>query len=246
MANKTLKALFVNGSPRTAKRCSVAKSGEATKDSAAAAVVANTAQILARAAEGAASKGAQTEIVNLYDFRYSGCASCFACKLKDAKTEGVCAINDALRPLLQKAVEADIIVVGSPVYFSDLTGMTRSFLERFIFPNFSYDLDAEGKRVPPRLRKQTAMIFTMNVPEQILEQIQYDVLLGKSVQIMQQNFGHCESLFVCDTYQFPDYSRYVAGIFSEPDKRHHREEHFPLDLRRAYDLGCRLVENLSE
>lgn len=224
MANKILKALFVNGSPRTAN---------------------NTAQILAKAAEGAASKGAQTEIVNLYDYRYCGCTSCFACKLKDAKTKGLCAVRDELTEVLRKAVDADIVVIGSPIYFSDITGMTRAFLERFMFPNFSYDLDAEGKRVPPRLKKQTAMVYTMNVPEQILEQMQYDVLLGKIAQIMQQNFGHCEPLFVCNTYQFADYSRYAAGMFSEPDKRRHRDEHFPLDLQRAYELGARLAENLQ-
>lgn len=225
MENRTIKALLVNGSPRRNR---------------------NTARILAKAAEGAAAKGAQTEIVNLYDLQYCGCTSCFACKLKDARTEGICAVNDALKPLLVKAVEADIVVIGSPVYFSDLTGMVRSFMERFIFPNFSYDLDADGKRVPPRLSKRTAMVYTMNVPEQGLEPYGYDVLLGKSAQIMEQNFGHCERMFVCNTYQFDDYSRYAAGMFDEPAKRRHRDEHFPEELQRAYELGCRLVEGLAK
>lgn len=223
MENNTVKALLVNGSPR--------------KDG-------NTARMLAKAAEGAASRGAQVEIINLYDQCYCGCTSCFACKVKGAKTEGICAVSDGLRPVLEKAVAANIVVIGSPIYFSDLTGMVRSFMERFIFPNFSYDLDADGKRIPPRLKKQTAMIFTMNVPEAILEPNRYDILLGRSVQVMQQNFGHCEGLFVCDTYQFDDYSKYAAGMFDEAAKRRHREEHFPTDLQRGYELGCRLVDNL--
>ena len=225
MENNTIKALFINGSPRKNN---------------------NTAQILSKAASGAASKGVQVEIVNLYDQRYCGCTSCFACKLKNAKTNGICAVNDDLRPILKKAVEADIVVIGTPIYFSDITGMTRSFIERFIFPNFSYDLDADGKRIPPRLSKKTAMIFTMNVPEQILDQIGYNVLLGKSVQILQQNFGYCEGLFVCDTYQFNDYSQYAAGMFDEPAKRRHRDEHFPIDQQRAYELGRRLVEQTEK
>lgn len=225
MDNKPIKALFVNGSPRKHK---------------------NTAQMLAKAAEGAASKGAQVEIVNLYDLQYCGCTSCFACKLKDARTNGVCAIRDALRPVLEKAVRADAVVIGTPVYFSDVTGMTRAFIERFVFPNFSYDLDVDGNRLPPRLRKQTAMIFTMNIPEQALEQWKYDILLGTSVKILEQNFGHCEGLYVCDTYQFSNYSLYAAGMFNEADKRRHHEEHFPLDLQRGFELGCRLVENLEK
>ena len=225
MENKPIKALFVNGSPRKNK---------------------NTARMLAAAAEGAASKGAQTEIIHLYDLRYCGCTSCVACKLKEARTEGICAVRDALRPVLEKAVEVDAVVIGSPVYFSDLTGMTRSFLERFAFPNYSYDLDADGNRLPPRLRKQTALICTMNIPEAGFGKWNYDLLLGTSARILRQTFGSCEELYVCNTYQFDDYSRYAAGMFDEADKRRHRDEHFPIDLQRGYELGCRLVENLTK
>lgn len=223
MKNNIIKALFVNGSPRKNK---------------------NTALMLAHAAEGAASKGAQVETIHLYDLSYCGCTSCFACKLKNAKTNGICAVQDALQPILQKAVEADIVVIGTPVYFSDMTGMTRAFIERFVFPNFSYDLDADGNRMPPRIYKQTAMIFTMNIAEQALEQWNYPLLLGTSVKILEQNFGYSEGLYVCNTYQFNDYSRYAVSMFNEADKRKHRDEHFPIDLQRGYELGCRLVENL--
>ena len=225
MEHKPIKALFVNGSPRKHK---------------------NTALLLAKAAEGAASSGAEVETVHLYDLQYCGCTSCFACKLKEAKTAGVCAVRDGLRPVLEKAVAADVVVIGTPVYFSDVTGMTRAFLERFVFPNFSYDLDAAGNRLPPRLHKQTAMIFTMNIPEEGLEAWHYPLLLGTSVRILEQNFGHSEGLYVCNTYQFDDYSRYAVAMFDEAAKRRHRDEHFPIDLQRSYELGCRLVEQLKK
>lgn len=120
MEKKTIKALFVNGGPRKRN---------------------NTAQMLENALKGAQEAGAQCEMVNLYDLDFKGCKSCFACQLKNAKTDGVCAIRDGLRPLLEKARDADVIVIGSPVYFSYPTGETRSFLERLIFPNFTYDYD---------------------------------------------------------------------------------------------------------
>lgn len=50
-------------------------------------------------------------------------------------------IKDDLRPVLEKAHEADVLVIGSPVYFSYPSGMTRSFMERLIFPHFTYDYD---------------------------------------------------------------------------------------------------------
>ncbi len=63
----------------------------------------NTAKMLEAAAEGARGAGAETETVNLYDFPFAGCKSCFACKLKNAKTNGVCALRDDLRPILERA-----------------------------------------------------------------------------------------------------------------------------------------------
>ncbi len=55
-------------------------------------------------------------------------------------------------------------------------------------------------------------------------------------------FGHCESLFVCNTYQFKNYSRYAINLFKEEDKAKYRDEHFNIDLENAFNLGKRLVK----
>ena len=115
-----MKAMFFNGSPRKNW---------------------NTAKALDAAAEGAKSVGFDVERVDLYDVKFNGCASCFACKLKNRKTNGVCAIRDELRPILERARQADVLVIGSPVYFSYPTGVMRSFLERLAFPVYSYEYE---------------------------------------------------------------------------------------------------------
>ena len=74
----------------------------------------NTHKMLEAAKAGAEEAGAETELVNLYDIKFPGCKSCFACKLKNAKTNGVCAIRDDLRPVLERARQADVLVLGSP------------------------------------------------------------------------------------------------------------------------------------
>ena len=58
---------------------------------------------------------------------------------------------------------------------------------------------------------------------------------------MEIVLGHCETLCAYNTYQFRDYSRYDANMFSEPEKAEHREKIFPEDLNKAYELGKRLV-----
>ena len=57
----------------------------------------NTATLLGKALEGAASKGAETELVHLYDLSFKGCISCFACKLKGGRSYGKCAVEDDLK-----------------------------------------------------------------------------------------------------------------------------------------------------
>ena len=216
------KALFINGGPRKNK---------------------NTVQVMEKAMEGAMNAGAEVEIVHLYGLNFKGCKSCFACKLKNAKTDGICAIKDDLRPVLEKAHEADVIVLGSPVYYSCPTGEIRSFMERLMFPVDTYMLDENGirqrywqKTIP------TAMILTMNVPEQALEQWNYPTLLGINSRLLGELFGYSETLMVCNTYQFNDYSKYAINLFKEEDKARQRREHFPIDLQNAYELGKRLVE----
>ena len=220
-SGKKLKALFVDGGPRKNN---------------------NTAQLLQNAMKGATDAGAECSLVRLYELDFKGCRSCFACTLKNAKTDGVCAIKDGLRPVLEQARDADIIVIGSPVYFSYPTGETRSFMERLLFANHTYDLGPDGGMHPPIRRKRTAMIYTMNCPEEWMEKYHYTTLLGTSVENLRMIFGHSEVLYSCDTYQFSDYSRYAANMFDPEHKRKHHEEQFPIDMQNAYDLGKRLVE----
>ena len=95
----------------------------------------NTATLLEHALEGAASQGTETELVHLYDLDYKGCTSCFACKLKNGKSYGRCAMHDGLSSLLDRIASADALILGSPIYFGNVTGEMRSFMERLFFPN---------------------------------------------------------------------------------------------------------------
>ena len=221
-----MKALFVNASPRKNW---------------------NTHKMLESAMQGAKDSGAECELVHLYDQSFKGCVSCFACKVKNAKTHGLCAFKDALTPVLEKALESDVIVAGTPIYFSYPTGMFRSFIERLLFPIMSYKVNPDGTR--PRAIDRTiysGIIYTMNAPEEIAAKIHYPELLAPNEQVMKIVLGECETLCAYNTYQFRDYSRYDASMFSEPVKAQYRDEHFPVDLKNGYDLGRRLAEKAKQ
>jgi multimeric flavodoxin WrbA len=197
--------------------------------------------MLESAMRGAEEAGAETEMVNLYDIDFKGCKSCFACKLKGSKCNGVCALRDDLRPVLERARQADVLVLGSPVYYSYPTGVMPAFMERLMFPVGTY-LYENGKHICLRDKViPTAMIFTMNCPEGYMQQIGYPTLLEENTKGMADIFGYSETLYACNTYQFNDYSRYDFNLFSEEDKRRYRDEHFDIDLQNARELGRKLA-----
>lgn len=199
----------------------------------------NTASLLKKAVEGAASKGADTRLVHLYDLRFRGCISCFACKTRNGKSYGTCAVKDDLTPIYAEIKKADAIILGSPIYFGDVSGETRSFLERLLFPYLVYD--APPQTLFPKKIK-TAWIYTMNLPEEIARQMGYDQLFSRNELVMRMVFGHSESIMSYDTYQFEDYSKVVANRFDVKKKEKQRREVFPKDCQKAYDLGATLAK----
>ncbi|MDS0525266.1 flavodoxin family protein [Clostridium sp. SHJSY1] len=215
-----MKVIAINGSPRKNK---------------------NTATLLTKALEGAASYGAETELIHLYDQKYKGCISCFSCKLKDGKSYGKCALKDDLTPVLEKISNADAIILGSPIYFSSVTGTMRSFLERLLFQYLVYDENYStlfNRKIP------VGFIYTMNINNEMFKMICENQL--KTVEgVLEKTFGSFESLVVNDTYQFDDYSKYVSSAFDENKKRKVREEQFPKDCESAFELGVRFVRQAN-
>ncbi|ADD68594.1 NADPH-dependent FMN reductase [Denitrovibrio acetiphilus DSM 12809] len=199
----------------------------------------NTATVLRHALEGAESKGAKTEIINLYDYKFQGCISCFACKLKDNITGGICAVKDDVTSILVKMAEADAVIFGSPVYFADVTSSTRAILERFMYAPFVYCKDYssvyEGKM-------KTACIYTMNVKSKDMENRGYVRTFETTRSYLERIYGHSEYITVNDTTQFADYSKYIAEAFDPVAKAKARKEVFPQDCEKAFKLGASLVD----
>ncbi|MEG6586587.1 flavodoxin family protein [Dendrosporobacter sp. 1207_IL3150] len=199
----------------------------------------NTATLLNKALEGAASQGATTELIHLYDLNYKGCVSCFACKLKNGTSYGSCAYQDDLTPIFKKLEQADAIILGSPIYLGNSTGEMRSFLERLVFQYLVYDENYSSlfkKKIP------IGFVYTMNVDENRMKEFGYEQALGRTEMALARTFGSCESLYVLDTYQFSDYSKYVATAFNETHKAQRRKDVFPDDCKKAFDMGVRFAQ----
>jgi multimeric flavodoxin WrbA len=85
----------------------------------------NTSYYLNIVLEEARLKGADTEIIKLAGKKISGCHGCYGCI--EAKK---CVIEDDFQEIYEKIVEADGILLASPVYHSCITPELKSVLDR--------------------------------------------------------------------------------------------------------------------
>ena len=203
----------------------------------------NPAKLLQEAQKGAENAGACVEYINLYDYNFLGCRSCFACQRKGSVTNGVCAIKDDLKPLLEKCMKADALIIGSPVYFSYPTGVFRSFIERLLFPNHTYMVDKDNGGLKRRLDKTIPMgvIYTMNCPKELAEKNNYPIILEESVKSIKYIMGYADVLYSYDTKQFDDFSKYNCDLFDESYKNQIQQAQFPKDLAHAFEFGRKLA-----
>jgi multimeric flavodoxin WrbA len=88
----------------------------------------NTALALQTVAEQLESNQIHTEIVHVGNQLIHGCIACGKCA---ENNNDQCAFrNDNVNEWIQKIVNADGLLLGSPVYFAGINGTLKSFLDR--------------------------------------------------------------------------------------------------------------------
>jgi len=103
-----MKVLAINGSPR--------KKG-------------NTELLLREAMKVLEEHGIDTELIKIGGKKIKPCTACMKCK---KEKDGQCHIsNKLLNEILVKMTKADGLLIGSPVYFSDITRRSHTFLRQY-------------------------------------------------------------------------------------------------------------------
>lgn len=145
-------------------------------------------------------------------------------------------MKDDLTSVLEKVHNAEALLLGSPIYFGDITGQMRCFLERLSFPAMTYD---DYSRQLYKGKINAAFFFTMNVGDEYAEM--YRPIFENNTNLLKKFGGMTEYYLATDTLQFDDYSIFQAGQFDENAKHQHHEEQFPKDLENAFNIGIRLA-----
>ena len=106
----------------------------------------NSDTLAARFCEKAAGHGAPVERVALSELTYGGCRNLFRCKRDLAH----CGQVDDLTQVLDGISRAEVLVLASPIYFTNLTGQLKSAIDRFFsFLVPDYPSQAKKSRLAP-------------------------------------------------------------------------------------------------
>lgn len=204
-----------------------------------------TTRLTEKALEGAASVGAQTEMILLRDHDIQYCQNCLTC-YKDTESEiGPCVIDDDVRSILEKIREADGILLTSPVHNGFVTGLMTAFMERISWTLCRSTGEIMGlkgcpePRLTDKARASASIVSAGCIPEPMREYCDTGTPWLK---------GMAEVLFNGEFL----YDMYASAVFTkelEGDEWHRAflfRELTDAQFREAFDLGKNLATAVAD
>lgn len=107
----------------------------------------NTKKIVDRLTIGIEDNGGTNEVLFMDDYDIKYCTGCEACK-----KGGGCILDDDYNKIMDKVREADYFIFTAPIFYNDLAGHSKMFLDRL--GSLSYDPELEMKE------KKTLLMIT--------------------------------------------------------------------------------------
>ncbi|MDD4567988.1 MAG: flavodoxin family protein, partial [Methanoculleus chikugoensis] len=117
----------------------------------------NTARLLAEVLRGVSDAGGEASAVSLSEYVIAGCVGCERCRRDQTCTR----FNDGMTLLYPRIVDADALVLGSPVYHYNVTSQMKAFIDRlYAFYDFT---DERPRGYSSRLagRERKAVVFAV-------------------------------------------------------------------------------------
>lgn len=170
----------------------------------------NSAILAEQIARGAKSAKARVETVYLQGRKIAACKACFACRKPGSKG---CSIGDDMQEIYVKLVEADALVIASPVYWFTMSAQTKIFMDR------CFALPAYGEK--PLYGKRIAIAMTYGGDDP------FDSGCVNALRAFQDAFAYKESVIVGMVYG----SAEAAGEIRFNEKV----------MQEAFELGKKLA-----
>jgi hypothetical protein len=85
------------------------------------------------------------------------------------------------------------------------------------------------------------LIVAMNITEGYLERAGYSAKFKNYAALFERFLGPVKTLYCTETLQTADYGKYELSMFDEAARKKRHADIFPLDLKKAAELGASLV-----
>lgn len=113
----------------------------------------------------AREKGAATKKIYLVDYQIEFCTNCRACTQVPGPSRGKCVHQDDFELVLASVDAADVLVLGSPVNFGNVTAIFRRFMERLVSTAYwPWESFSGPKPREAKLRKHAVLVTSSAAP----------------------------------------------------------------------------------
>lgn len=198
----------------------------------------NTYKLLEQVKKGVESKGKTSELVQLSQLKFDGCIACLECKLKGKESKPGCVVQDDFTQYIDRIKDVDAFILGSPVYWSNLSSLYYKAYEKIMYSFHNYDNDKPYKMTRPI---KTGLIFSGGAPKDYFDN-GYKAMCKQQSDILKFIFkGHSEYMTMPSQLLLPDTSRLHIPSERIEEKKTFNAEHLEELKQNAFEMGVRLA-----
>ena len=137
--------------------------------------------------EGAIEVGNEVELISLCETKVNYCIGCNSCA-----STGKCFQNDGMNEILEKIIECDVLVFATPIYFYDIAGQLKTFIDR-IFPIYKKIINKDLYLIATCAEEEESVISgAINTIEGFIECVENVELKGVLYGTSLHHIGEAE------------------------------------------------------
>ncbi len=166
--------------------------------------------------KGAQTAGAETANVYLAEKEIKHCKGCFSCWVKHP---GQCVIKDDMAEVMSLGEGADILVLATPLYVDNISGLLKDFIDRSIVkldPHFRKDPNGECRHLKATEGRSPRLVMMANCgfPErshfQVISHWIKRMALNMHIEVIGEIYATQGSLLTAPRADLrPDISNYL-------------------------------------
>ncbi len=202
-----------------------------------------TTRLTEAALEGAASKGADTEMVLLRERDIRWCNNCLKCYGDLDSSLAPCSLDDDMTAILEAVQQADGVIFASPIHNGFISGLMTLFFERLVWRMCKPTGDLMGLKGLPeprtdKVRAVASIVSAGGMPEKLRK------YCDGTPWVKENSTQFLNGFWVGDLYAAAHLERRPVSA-DDWASLYHLRKLSPSQLRQAHELGESVAETID-